>query len=182
MRTYQARPKSKYTDPRWQKKRLEVMQRDGFECLHCGNGKATLNVHHCYYVAGRDPWEYHSNSLQTLCEECHTTSTERKGMYNPEAGVPDGWWEREANAAMGLMLSGGFHESVIFGLYYELAWSPAVKRGEVDPALVCEVLSQAFEHSLSYEWLMRISDETQVIRKASLKSASSPAPVTPDSH
>lgn len=58
-------------DPRWQKKRLEIMQRDNFRCLQCGSKVKTLNVHHQYYVKGRSPWEYGNDSLLTLCEDCH---------------------------------------------------------------------------------------------------------------
>lgn len=63
----------KLKDPRWQKKRLEVMQRDGFKCVACGDGDSTLNVHHRYYISGRNPWNYESDTLITLCEGCHTT-------------------------------------------------------------------------------------------------------------
>ena len=58
-------------DPRWQKKRLEIMNRDGFQCVDCGAEDKTLNVHHLYYGAGLAPWEYENSSLVTLCEECH---------------------------------------------------------------------------------------------------------------
>lgn len=76
---------SKYSellrDPRWQKKRLEVMQRDHFTCQHCKDTKSTLNVHHCYYgktVDGvrRMPWDYEISSLVTLCEDCHGYETD----------------------------------------------------------------------------------------------------------
>lgn len=58
-------------DPRWQRKRLEIMQRDDFTCLECGDRTTTLNVHHTYYAKGRKPWEYENESLRTLCETCH---------------------------------------------------------------------------------------------------------------
>jgi hypothetical protein len=61
----------KLMDPRWQKRRLEIMQRDEWKCLRCGDGKTTLNVHHLKYVYGRDPWEYQDDQLETLCENCH---------------------------------------------------------------------------------------------------------------
>jgi len=63
-------------DPRWQRMRLEVMQRDGFACLECGGETQTLNVHHAFYVFGRAPWEYESTTLRTLCESCHESITE----------------------------------------------------------------------------------------------------------
>lgn len=58
-------------DPRWQKKRLEVMQRAEFECEVCGDKRSTLNVHHAYYEKGRQPWDYPADSLRCLCETCH---------------------------------------------------------------------------------------------------------------
>ncbi len=57
--------------PLWQKKRLEIMSRDEFSCVSCGDKSKTLNVHHIHYLSGRKPWEYHNNMLQTLCVDCH---------------------------------------------------------------------------------------------------------------
>lgn len=56
-------------DPRWQKKRLEVLNRDGWRCLVCGSGDKELHVHHLKY-SGR-PWESDLGDLETLCFECH---------------------------------------------------------------------------------------------------------------
>jgi len=68
----------KLKDPRWQRKRLEIMERDNFECQNCGDKDTTLNVHHGYYEKGVDPWEYPDNSLVTLCEPCHLAARDRK--------------------------------------------------------------------------------------------------------
>lgn len=68
----------KLRDPRWQKKRLEVMQRDGFSCQSCQDTETTLNVHHCYYERGKDVWDYPSEALITLCEGCHNIETFRR--------------------------------------------------------------------------------------------------------
>jgi len=57
--------------PEWQRKRLEIMQRDDFTCLRCNDKDETLNVHHSYYISGRDPWLYPDYSLRTLCKSCH---------------------------------------------------------------------------------------------------------------
>lgn len=66
---------SKYSellrDPRWQKKRLEILQRDDWHCQRCGAKDQTLHVHHCYYGKGKKPWEYENTSLLTLCLDCH---------------------------------------------------------------------------------------------------------------
>jgi len=58
-------------DPRWQRKRLEIMHRDDFTCVVCGDKESTLNVHHREYIAGRKPWEYENEDLITVCEDCH---------------------------------------------------------------------------------------------------------------
>lgn len=60
-------------DPRWQKKRLEILNRDKFECRCCGRDDKTLQVHHIIYETGRKPWEYNNDDLITLCEFCHET-------------------------------------------------------------------------------------------------------------
>lgn len=59
-------------DPRWQKKRLEIMERDKWCCAVCHDKTNTLMVHHKYYEHGRAPWDYPDESLVTLCEFCHT--------------------------------------------------------------------------------------------------------------
>lgn len=57
--------------PNWQKKRLEILSRDGFECTECGSKEKTLHVHHMFYEKGRAPWDYPDISLVTLCDGCH---------------------------------------------------------------------------------------------------------------
>jgi hypothetical protein len=58
-------------DPRWQRKRLEIMQRDGYTCKRCGDSKNTLHVHHLIYRRGLKPWEHSGDELVTLCIDCH---------------------------------------------------------------------------------------------------------------
>jgi hypothetical protein len=57
--------------PNWQKKRLEILERDGFACRECGDVESTLHVHHQYYKKDAPPWDYPDESLLTLCEACH---------------------------------------------------------------------------------------------------------------
>lgn len=61
----------KLRDPRWQKMRLQIMERDDFSCCGCGSRFKTLNVHHTHYLKRKMPWEYPADSLVTLCEDCH---------------------------------------------------------------------------------------------------------------
>jgi hypothetical protein len=63
-------------DPRWQKMRLRILERDAFTCLDCGATDKTLHVHHSYYVKNRDVWDYPLFSLKTLCCDCHEVANQ----------------------------------------------------------------------------------------------------------
>jgi hypothetical protein len=71
----------KLKDPRWQKKRLEIMQRDEFRCQSCYDDKTTLHIHHRRYILGRAPWDYPDALLVTLCESCHEAEREMLESY-----------------------------------------------------------------------------------------------------
>jgi hypothetical protein len=74
-------------DPRWQRKRLEIMHRDDWRCRKCDNHQEMLTVHHHFYLAGREPWDYHESLLVTLCDSCHNAHHERRRIhvYNAKA-------------------------------------------------------------------------------------------------
>lgn len=57
--------------PLWQRRRLEIMQRDEFACSVCYNSESMLHVHHKRYIKGRKPWEYDDHELITVCANCH---------------------------------------------------------------------------------------------------------------
>jgi hypothetical protein len=57
-------------DPKWQIKRLKIIERDGEKCRTCGK-ESDLQVHHTIYENGKMPWEYEDRFLVTLCDECH---------------------------------------------------------------------------------------------------------------
>ncbi|HQR20070.1 MAG TPA: hypothetical protein PKV98_04345 [Burkholderiaceae bacterium] len=61
----------KLKDPRWQKRRLDILARDEWMCQACYDAESTLHVHHIAYRKGAEPWEYPDHMLVTLCEECH---------------------------------------------------------------------------------------------------------------
>jgi len=66
---------AKLRDPRWQKKKNGILERDGYECTWCSSGLdggRNLQVHHGFYSREyKNPWEYPDESLFTLCEKCH---------------------------------------------------------------------------------------------------------------
>ena len=68
-------------DPRWQRKRLEILERDGWQCQACGDKTKTLHVHHNWYRNGADPWDYDGSCLTTLCEDCHETITKHGELF-----------------------------------------------------------------------------------------------------
>jgi hypothetical protein len=82
MKTYA----EKLKDPRWQRKRLEVMRRDQFACQICGESQMTLHVHHRYYIQGRMPWEYPNWSFKTLCANCHS-DVHDQSLYDDEGRI-----------------------------------------------------------------------------------------------
>lgn len=59
----------KLRDPRWQKKRLEILNRDDFQCQLCLDKDTELHVHHKSYSG--EPWETDSSELITYCKHCH---------------------------------------------------------------------------------------------------------------
>lgn len=71
----------KLKDPRWQKKRLEIFERDEFQCQSCNSEDQTLHVHHKTYVYGNDPWDYPDINLITLCADCHQTEEYAKKEF-----------------------------------------------------------------------------------------------------
>jgi hypothetical protein len=67
---------SKLRDPRWQKKRLEVLEASNWHCDCCDDSNAELQVHHMIYRKGVNPWEYNIGDLITLCATCHKEYTD----------------------------------------------------------------------------------------------------------
>jgi hypothetical protein len=63
-------------DPRWQRKRLEVLEAAGWACERCDRDDLEMHVHHPRYVRGRMPWEYEIDELEALCKPCHDDATE----------------------------------------------------------------------------------------------------------
>jgi len=61
----------KLLDPRWQRRRLEILKKSEFSCIKCESTNQTLHVHHLLYEKGKDPWDYSDKLLLPLCKQCH---------------------------------------------------------------------------------------------------------------
>lgn len=94
-------------DPRWQRRRLDVMAREQFTCEGCGSTDKSLDVHHGYYEYGKQPWEYPLQSLHCLCTKCHTIAGEQYKASKRTIGSLDiNQTQRTIGYATGLWLSG----------------------------------------------------------------------------
>ena len=83
-------------DPRWQRRRLEVMARAKFRCESCGCARSFLHVHHKEYRRGRAPWDYPDDLLACLCESCHETAHGRGQKPDAAPAVARGNLVRQA--------------------------------------------------------------------------------------
>jgi HNH endonuclease len=63
----------KLKSPQWQKKRLEILQRDNFTCQLCSDTETELQVHHLKYTG--EPQDAPNEDLQTLCKHCHESES-----------------------------------------------------------------------------------------------------------
>lgn len=72
MNTFKTAYAEKLKDPRWQKCRLLILERDNFTCRLCGDDKTTLHVHHWEYQKGREPWEHDDVLMVCICAICHS--------------------------------------------------------------------------------------------------------------
>lgn len=61
----------KLLDPRWQKRRLELLEAADWTCRECGTKTQTLHVHHGHYKRAADPWNYPDGVMHVLCDGCH---------------------------------------------------------------------------------------------------------------
>jgi hypothetical protein len=103
--------KEKLESPYWIAKRHWIIRLDNYHCRNCqkpafnkvfnaktiirgnerfqvpGNtfiiieDKLELNVHHKYYMEGKEPWEYDDKALITLCPDCHKKEHENNVIF-----------------------------------------------------------------------------------------------------
>jgi hypothetical protein len=72
-------------DPRWQRRRLEILQRSDFTCERCDAVDRTLHVHHKLYRKGAMPWDYADHELEALCESCHSADHKWRTLLDEAA-------------------------------------------------------------------------------------------------
>jgi len=126
----------KLKDPRWQKKRLEILERDEWMCQKCFNSESTLVVHHRRYLPDRDPWDYPNELLVTLCEDCH--EYERENMPDVDHDLLAMLHEKFLSDDI-YSLTVGFHNiellhspEVIASVYEWALSSPEIQRELID--------------------------------------------------
>jgi hypothetical protein len=64
----------KLTHPKWQKRRLEILQKADWKCVCCGQADQQLEIHHLQYGEG-EPWDVPDSFLECLCHDCHEFRT-----------------------------------------------------------------------------------------------------------
>jgi len=74
----------KLKDPRWQKKRLKILEWDEWACQVCFDSENTLTVHHLRYLPGVEPWDHPDDLLLTLCEDCHGYERDTRGSVESD--------------------------------------------------------------------------------------------------
>jgi len=126
----------KLKDPRWQKTRLRVMERDGWRCVHCRDTGNNLQVHHTMYA--KDPWSVDDQFLITLCEDCHHDLHENeKGAKHALAMIL-----ARSNKAAGNKLA---HDLAVIA-------DDMVKSGSVTPEYEI-TLKGCFQHMAETRWM-----------------------------
>jgi len=75
---------SKLRYPRWQKKRLEILEAAGWKCQRCKCETKELQCHHLIYRKGVNPWDYFEGEIVALCNDCHKIVTDLKSRFEEE--------------------------------------------------------------------------------------------------
>nr|DAL38850.1 MAG TPA_asm: NinG recombination protein [Caudoviricetes sp.] len=78
-----------YNSPRWKRKRLQILKRDGYMCQHCkryGKAVPATTVHHIQHADEYPEMAFADKNLISLCEGCHNKqhpekATAARGRY-----------------------------------------------------------------------------------------------------
>ena len=116
----------KLKDPRWQKKRLEILERDEWSCQICHDTESTLHVHHRRYFTDKDPWDYPDGILITLCEDCHEHEKDARSEYENMllSGLREKFFADDIyGLVLGVLNLKPFHASEVMASIFEFVFS-----------------------------------------------------------
>lgn len=128
----------KLKDPRWQKTRLEVLNRDEWMCQRCQDSESTLHVHHLNYLVGREPWEYPPENFITLCEGCHEYERETRPEYE--------------KMLLSIIKSKGFMADEVYEIVCGFLKLQIEKAPEVTASIIKFALSNGFQDVSDLFW------------------------------
>ncbi len=66
-------------DPRWQRRRLQILNAADFKCEDC-------EAHHCCYIRGLMAWEYGIELLMCVCDSCHVERQSKEDAIRVSIG------------------------------------------------------------------------------------------------
>ena len=138
----------KLKDPRWQKKRLEVLSRDDWACVHCGETRLTLHVHHLKYTKG-EPWDISSEYLETLCKDCHNLTHQKLPEIQTPAAKKNDQHKRQHKGGLlvvkhNLLIEGRYRLSLDEMRLLLLAISKLDSRSQQDSPRAINVTAREF--------------------------------------
>ena len=162
--------KKAFGHPLWQRKRLEIMRRDGFKCLFCGDSESQLNVHHCFYVSGRKPWQYSDESLFTLCRPCHSLISDEDPDYEHPSHIASSCWELEVLSYLKSCLHLPSREWTEVNVYEWIHSSECVLSKKVNGGEAAKVVSEACKWLLTPEWLTELKQRTESAKREQMDS------------
>lgn len=130
--------RDKLKDPRWQKKRLEVLNRYSFTCCHCGDDKTQLHIHHLKYNG--EPWEADMADMITVCAHCHVIQEKLNKTY-PGSTVVKVMRRDTMDAETGTIENRILSRFIYFK--YILPGSPVQTKG-VDVIMFCSIIGYEY--------------------------------------
>ncbi len=147
--------------PYWQKRRLQILQRDNFTCQICGSTEKTLHVHHLHYRKDAKIWDYPDNTLITLCEDCHRMEHEMRSENDNSI----------TNLIHDLSIS-GFTNFEIVSILYKIAHESFVNDNQfVIDGLLNRKRTIPLDGNCDYDTLL-FSDTNSVLKKLAERRAS----------
>lgn len=153
--------------PHWQKRRLQILQRDNFTCQICGSTEKTLHVHHLCYRKDAKIWDYPDNTLITLCEDCHRMEHEMQSENDYSV----------TNLINDLLIS-GFTNFELVSILYKIAHESFVNNNQL---IIDDLLNRKttimLDGNCDYDTLL-FSDTNSILknlaeRRASIKDSKS---------